>query len=410
MLKFLRGKNFSKKINATENLINICRNTIKEIKDAGTYKSEKSITSPQSVKIQVNGKIMLNFCSNNYLGFTDNRILIDEAKRALDTRGYGMSSVRFICGTQDLHKQLEHSVSTFHNKEDAILYSSCFDANAGLFEALLSEKDAIISDSLNHASIIDGIRLCKAKRLRYKHLDLADLEEQLKQAEDSRIKMIVTDGVFSMDGDIAPLDKIVNIAQKYNANIMIDECHSTGFLGRTGRGTPELFGVEDHIDIINSTLGKALGGGSGGYTTGNKEIIELLRQRSRPYLFSNSLVPAICAASIKVFEILGESVDLVKKLQDNTTLFRTEMKKLGFTILGSPECPIVPVLLKEERLATEFGEEMANEGIYVVGFSYPVVPKGQARIRVQISAAHSFEQIKLAVKAFEIIGKRKNII
>lgn len=410
MLKFLSIKKFSQKISASDNLINICKSTIKEIKEAGTYKSEKSITSPQSVQIEVNGRKMLNFCGNNYLGLSDNKILIEEAKKALDSRGYGMSSVRFICGTQDLHKQLEQSVSEFHGTEDAILYSSCFDANAGFFESILNEKDAIISDALNHASIIDGIRLCKAKRLRYKHLDMNDLEEQLKQAEDSRIKMVVTDGVFSMDGDIAPLDKIVSIAQKYNANIIIDESHSSGFLGKTGRGTPELFGVEKYIDVINSTLGKALGGGSGGYTTGRKEIIELLRQKSRPYLYSNSLVPAICAASIKVFQILNESVDLVQKLQDNTQMFRTEMKRLGFTISGSPECPIVPVMLKEERLATEFGEEMINEGIYVVGFSYPVVPKGQARIRVQISAAHTSEQIKMAVSAFEKIGKMKNLI
>jgi len=410
MQKFLKIKKFCHKVGPSQNLINICKNTIKEIKEAGTYKSEKSITSPQSVEIEVNGRKMLNFCANNYLGLSDNKILIEEAKKAMDSRGFGMSSVRFICGTQDIHKKLEQSVSKFHGTEDAILYSSCFDANAGLFEALLSEKDSIISDTLNHASIIDGIRLCKAKRLRYKHLDLNDLEDQLKQAEESRIKLIVTDGVFSMDGDIAPLDKIVNIAQKYDANIMIDESHSSGFLGKTGRGTPELFGVEKHIDIINSTLGKALGGGSGGYTTGRKEIIELLRQKSRPYLFSNSLVPAICAASIKVFEILSNSLDLVQKLQDNTTLFRTEMKRLGFTILGSPECPIVPVLLKEERLANEFGEEMTNEGIYVVGFSYPVVPKGQARIRVQISAAHTTEQIKNAVRTFEKIGKKKNVI
>jgi glycine C-acetyltransferase len=353
---------------------------------------------------------MLNFCANNYLGLSNNKDLIEEAKRALDQRGYGMSSVRFICGTQDIHKKLESTIASFHSKEDAILYTSCFDANTGFFECILGEQDAIISDTLNHASIIDGIRLCKAKRLRYKHLDLNDLEENLKQAEGSRIKLIVTDGVFSMDGDIAPLDKIVNIAQMYNANVFIDESHSSGFIGKTGRGTPELFGVTSYIDVINSTLGKALGGGSGGYTTASTEIVELLRQKSRPYLFSNSLVPAIVASSIKVFEILKNSNKLVNKLHENTVLFRTEMKKLGFTILGSPESPIVPVLLKDERLATEFGDEMIKEGIYVVGFSYPVVPKGQARIRVQLSAAHTKEMILQAVKAFEKIGKNKKLI
>jgi glycine C-acetyltransferase len=408
MINFKLKKFFTTK--ASENLKAICQNTMKEIKEMGTYKSEKQITSPQSVEIIVGGKKMLNFCANNYLGLSNNKDLIEEAKRALDQRGYGMSSVRFICGTQDIHKKLESTIASFHSKEDAILYTSCFDANTGFFECILGEQDAIISDTLNHASIIDGIRLCKAKRLRYKHLDLNDLEENLKQAEGSRIKLIVTDGVFSMDGDIAPLDKIVNIAQMYNANVFIDESHSSGFIGKTGRGTPELFGVTSYIDVINSTLGKALGGGSGGYTTASTEIVELLRQKSRPYLFSNSLVPAIVASSIKVFEILKNSNKLVNKLHENTVLFRTEMKKLGFTILGSPESPIVPVLLKDERLATEFGDEMIKEGIYVVGFSYPVVPKGQARIRVQLSAAHTKEMILQAVKAFEKIGKNKKLI
>jgi glycine C-acetyltransferase len=400
----------SKKFSSGDKLANICKEYINEIKSAGTFKVEKKIESPQGVEIIVNGRKMLNFCANNYLGLSNNKDLIEESKRALDQRGFGMSSVRFICGTQDIHKKLEESISKFHSKEDAILYSSCFDANTGFFEAILSEKDAIISDTLNHASIIDGIRLCKAKRLRYKHLDMNDLEEMLKQAEGSRIKLIVTDGVFSMDGDIAPLDKIVNIARKYDANIFIDECHAAGFIGKTGRGTPELFNCSNEIDIINSTLGKALGGGIGGYTTGRKEIIELLRQKSRPYLFSNSLVPAIVASSIKVFDIMTHSTHLVQKLQDNTQLFRTEMNKLGFHILGSKESPIVPVLLKEERLATEFGEEMINNGIYVVGFSYPVVPKGQARIRVQLSAAHSLDQVMQAVKIFEKIGKLKGLI
>lgn len=406
--KKLLTKSFSTK--ASEELVKICQGTINEIRAAGTYKSEKQIQSPQAVEIFVQGKTMLNFCANNYLGMSNNQELIESAKQALDSRGYGMSSVRFICGTQDIHKNLEAAISKFHKKEDAILYSSCFDANAGFFEAILGENDAIISDALNHASIIDGIRLCKAKRFRYKHLDLNDLEEQLKQADSCRIKFIVTDGVFSMDGDIAPLDKIVAIAEKYNANIFVDESHSSGFIGKTGRGTPELFQVDDKIDVINSTLGKALGGGSGGYSTGRKELIDVLRQRSRPYLFSNSLVPSIAQASIKVFEILSNSSHLVQKLNENTNHFRGSMKKLGFNILGSEGCPIVPVLLKEEKLATEFGEKMANEGIYVVGFSYPVVPKGQARIRVQISAAHDKEHIDKAISAFEKLGKEYKII
>jgi glycine C-acetyltransferase len=407
MINKLR-KCFSTK--ASDNLRKICQKTVKEIKEMGTYKNEKQITSPQSVEIIVGGKKMLNFCANNYLGLSNNKELIEEAKRALDNRGYGMSSVRFICGTQDIHKKLEATIANFHSMEDAILYTSCFDANTGFFETILGEQDAIISDALNHASIIDGIRLCKAKRLRYNHLNLNDLEENLKQAEGCRVKFIVTDGVFSMDGDITPLDKIVNLAQKYNANVFVDESHSSGFIGKTGRGTPELFNVTPYIDVINSTLGKALGGGSGGYTAANKEIIEVLRQKSRPYLFSNSLVPAIVASSIKVFEILKSSNKLVNQLHENTVLFRTEMKKLGFHILGSPESPIVPVLLKDEKIANEFGEEMIKEGIYVVGFSYPVVPKGLARIRVQLSAAHTKEQIMQAVKAFEKIGKDKKLI
>jgi glycine C-acetyltransferase len=407
MINNLR-KCFSTK--ASDNLRKICQATVKEIKEMGTYKSEKQITSPQSVEITVGGKKMLNFCANNYLGLSNNKELIEVAKRAMDSRGYGMSSVRFICGTQDIHKKLEATIAGFHSMEDTILYTSCFDANTGFFETILGEQDAIISDSLNHASIIDGIRLCKSKRLRYKHLDMNDLEENLKQAEGCRVKFIVTDGVFSMDGDITPLDKIVNLAQKYDANIFIDESHSSGFIGKTGRGTPELFNVAPYIDVITSTLGKALGGGSGGYTTSSKEIVEVLRQKSRPYLFSNSLVPAIVQSSIKVFEILKSSNKLVNQLHENTVLFRTEMKKLGFNILGSPESPIVPVLLKDEKVANEFGEEMAKEGIYVVGFSYPVVPKGQARIRVQLSAAHNKDQILQAVRAFEKIGKEKKIL
>jgi len=409
------SKNFIQKCfstKASKKLTKICEQTISEIKAAGTYKREKQITSPQSVEITVNDRKMLNFCANNYLGLSNNKELIDSAKAALDSRGYGMSSVRFICGTQDIHKSLESSISKFHSFEDAILYSSCFDANAGFFEAMLAENDAVISDALNHASIIDGIRLCKAKRFRYKHLDLNDLEEQLKCAEGAgaRMKFIVTDGVFSMDGDIAPLDKIVQIAEKYEANLFVDESHSSGFIGKTGRGTPELFEVNEYVDVINSTLGKALGGGSGGYSTGSKELIDVLRQKSRPYLFSNSLVPSIAQASIQVFDILTNSSHLVEKLKRNTDQFRNSMKKIGFNVLGSDGCPIAPVLLKDEKLATEFGEKMANEGIYVVGFSYPVVPKGQARIRVQLSAAHEKEHIDKAVAAFEKLGRELKVI
>jgi len=406
MLKYFFKKNFS----ASNKLTSICQKTLDEVTQAGTFKREKIITSPQSVEINVSGKKMLNFCANNYLGLSNNQELVQAAKASLDNRGFGMSSVRFICGTQDLHKDLERKISSFHSTEDAILYTSCFDANGGFFEAVLNENDAIISDTLNHASIIDGIRLSKSKRLRYKHLDMTDLEEKLKESQSARLKMIVTDGVFSMDGDIAPLDKIVDLARKYEANIYVDESHASGFIGKTGRGTPELYGVQNEIDVISSTLGKALGGASGGYTTGRKEVIELLRQKSRPYLFSNSIAPNIAAASIKVFDILTNSDNLVEQLKTNTISFRTKMKNLGFTVLGHALCPIAPVYLKDERLASEFAEEMCNEGIYVVGFSYPVVPKGQARIRVQMSAAHTEDQILRAVSVFEKIGRVKKVI
>lgn len=408
MLKFLSKRTFTN--TATSKLTSICKATLDEVRIAGTFKKEKIIMSPQEVEINVSGKIMLNFCANNYLGLSNNKELIEAAKSSLDNRGYGMSSVRFICGTQDLHKQLESSISLFHSKEDSILYSSCWDANGGFFETILNEKDAVISDALNHASIIDGIRLCKAKRLRYKHMDMNELEEKLKECSDARLKFIVTDGVFSMDGDIAPLDKIVNLAQKYQANIYVDESHSTGFIGDTGRGTPELFGVQNEIDVISSTLGKALGGASGGFTTTRKEVIEVLRQKSRPYLFSNTIAPCIAAASLKAFEIISKSDKLVHKLKTNTISFRTQMHKLGYEILGHHLCPIVPVYLKDERVASEFAEEMCNNGIYVVGFSYPVVPKGQARIRVQLSAAHTDDHIKRAISAFEKIGKDKKLI
>lgn len=411
--KFLLKSNkkyFANYTKASNLMSDICKSQVSDIRAAGTYKNEKYISTPQEMEVVVDGKKMLNFCANNYLGLSNHPELINAAKSIMDTRGYGMSSVRFICGTQDLHKNLEKSISNFHNMEDTILYSSCFDANAGFFETILTDQDAVISDSLNHASIIDGIRLCKAKRLRYKHMDINDLEENLKSVQHMRMKLIVTDGVFSMDGDIAPLDKIVALAEKYNANIFVDECHASGFIGKTGRGTPELFGVEDKIDIITSTLGKALGGGSGGYTTARKEIVELLRNKSRPYLFSNSLVPSICAASMKVFEILSNSPHLVKKLNDNTRQFRTSMKKLGFEISGHDDCPIAPVMLKDEKFSGAFGERMAEEGIFVVAFSYPVVPKGQARIRVQLSSSHTKEQIDMAVNAFAKLGREFNVI
>ena len=321
-----------------------------------------------------------------------------------------MSSVRFICGTQDIHKELERKIADFHKMEDAILYPSAFDANAGFFEAILGQEDAIISDELNHASIIDGIRLCKAKRFRYKHLDMEDLEKSLQEAKDSRLKVIVTDGIFSMDGDIAPLPKIVELAKKYDAFTFVDECHATGVVGKTGRGTPEYFGLEGQIDVINSTLGKALGGGTGGYTASSKSVVDILRQKGRPYLFSNSIAPPVVGASLEVFDMLNESTALLDSLKRNTHHFRTEMKKAGFTILGHDDCPIAPVFLGDARLAGDIADEMMKEGIYVIGFSYPVVPTGKARIRVQLSGAHTPEQIDRAVKGFVNIGRKKGIL
>lgn len=399
-------KNFSQ----SKLLQDLCKNSVEAIKAAGSFKKERVISSPQGMEIKVGTKTLLNFCANNYLNLSNNQSIIQASQAAMRHRGYGVSSVRFICGTQDLHKELEKKISDFHSKEDAILYVSCFDANGGVFEALLNEQDAVISDSLNHASIIDGIRLCKAKRLRYNHLDMTDLEEKLKAEQNSsRIKLIVTDGVFSMDGDIAPLDKIVNLAKKYGANIMIDDSHATGVIGKTGRGTPELFGLSEEIDIINSTMGKALGGSCGGYTTAKKEIIDLLRQKSRPYLFSNSILPSVAAGQIEVFKILEKSNDF-EKLNKSTRYFRQKMNEKGFKILGNTDCPIVPILIGDDRIATEFGIEMEEEGIYVVGFSYPVVPKGQARIRVQLSSGHTKEQIDKAISAFEVIARRKGVI
>ncbi|ESL06430.1 2-amino-3-ketobutyrate coenzyme A ligase [Trypanosoma rangeli SC58] len=384
---------------------------IAAIKEAGTYKSERVITSRQSAMINVESsdKPVLNFCANNYLGLAGSPEVVEAAKAALDTHGYGLASVRFICGTTDIHKQLEDIMTKFLGTEDTILYPSCFDANAGVFEALLNEEDAIISDALNHASIIDGVRLCKAERHRYTHMNMAELETALQKTQDKRIRLIVTDGVFSMDGDVAPLDKIVVLAEKYNANVMVDDSHATGFMGEGGRGTPTLFGVVDKIDIVNTTLGKALGGASGGLSSGSKEIVELQRQKGRPYLFSNTIAPAAVGGSLKVMELLQRSSSAQKRLQENTRLFRTEMKKAGLTLSGHEECPIVPVMLYDARIAGEFASRMMSQGIYVIAFSYPVVPKGQARIRVQLSAAHSTEDVMRAVEAFKAIKKELNM-
>jgi glycine C-acetyltransferase len=379
------------------------------IRDAGTYKNERIITSPQRAAIEVGGDEVINFCANNYLGLADNAEVVAAARGALDDRGFGMASVRFICGTTDLHKRLEQIISDFHGTEDTILYASCFDANAGLFETILGEEDAIISDALNHASIIDGIRLCKARRLRYANSDMDDLEAKLEEAADCRRRLIATDGVFSMDGYMAKLPEICDLAERYDAMVMIDECHATGFIGPTGRGTPEHLGVEGRVDIITSTLGKALGGASGGYTTGPAEIVDLLRQRSRPYLFSNTLAPPLVAASIKVFEMLSASTELRDRVMTNVRYFRGRLSTLGFDLLEG-ETAIVPVMLYDAKLASTFADEMLKEGIYVIGFSYPVVPKGQARIRTQISAAHRREHLDRAVDAFETVGRRLDVI
>lgn len=382
---------------------------LNEIISSGLFKKERIIASPQAAVITANGKEVINFCANNYLGLSSNKKVIEAAHQAINTHGYGMSSVRFICGTQDLHKELEKKISEFLGTEDTILYAAAFDANGGVFEPLFNEEDAIISDELNHASIIDGVRLCKAQRFRYKHDNMSDLETQLQAAQNTRSKIIVTDGVFSMDGTIAQLDKIVALAEKYNAMIMIDECHASGFMGKTGRGTHEHCGVMGKIDIITGTLGKALGGASGGFTSGKKEIIELLRQRSRPYLFSNTLMPAIVGASIAVLNMLSETTALRDKLEQNTLLFRSKMQAAGFTIKPGTH-PIVPVMLFEAELAQQFAAKLLDEGIYVIGFFFPVVPKGQARIRVQLSAAHETEHIEKAVAAFTKVGKELGVI
>ena len=387
-------------------------NEIQEIKDNGLFKKERIITSPQGAVIKISsGEEVINFCSNNYLGLSDNPEVIQAAKDAMDSHGFGMSSVRFICGTQDIHKTLEQRIADFYQTEDTILYAAAFDANGGVFEPLLTKEDAIISDSLNHASIIDGVRLCKAARYRYKNSDMKDLEQQLIEANKNgaRFKLIVTGGVFSMDGIVAPLDKICELAEKYDALVMIDECHATGFIGKTGRGTLEKKKVLNKIDIITGTLGKALGGAMGGYTTGKKEIIELLRQRSRPYLFSNSLAPALVGASIKVFDLISNDTQLRDQLENNTNYFKKGMKNAGFEIVEG-DSAIVPVMLYDAKLSQTMANLLLDEGIYVIGFFYPVVPKGKARIRVQLSASHNKEHLDKAIRAFVKIGKKLNVI
>ena len=381
-------------------------------REAGLYKSERVITTPQSAKVHVEGaegQEYINFCANNYLGLSNDETLVATAKNALDTYGYGMSSVRFICGTQNVHKELENKLAAFLKMEDVILYPSCFDANAGLFETLLGPDDAIISDALNHASIIDGVRLCKARRFRYANNDMAELEERLQEAQDARFRLIATDGVFSMDGILANLPAICDLAEKYDAMVMVDDSHAVGFTGPTGAGTPEHWGVQDRVDIITGTLGKALGGASGGFTAASKEIVEWLRQRSRPYLFSNTLAPVIAATSIKVLDMLAEDHTPLQQLAENSSYFREEMTKLGFTLAGAGH-PIIPVMLGDAQKATDMADALLAEGIFVIGFSFPVVPRGQARIRTQMSAAHTREQLDHAIGAFARIGRQLGVI
>jgi len=385
---------------------------LQEIREAGLYKTERIITSSQDAVIKIStGEEVINFCANNYLGLSNHPEVIQAAKDTLDSHGFGMSSVRFICGTQDIHKELERRIASFYKTEDTILYAAAFDANGGVFEPLLTKEDAIISDSLNHASIIDGVRLCKAARYRYENNDMEDLEKQLKKAneEQHRFKIIVTDGVFSMDGIVAQLDKICDLADKYDAMVMVDECHAAGFIGRTGRGTVELKNVMERVDIVTGTLGKALGGAMGGYTTGKKEIIEILRQRSRPYLFSNSLAPAIVGASIKVFDMIENDTSLRDKLEANTDYFRAKMEEAGFDLVGA-DAAIVPVMLYDAKLSQDMADALLKEGIYVIGFFFPVVPRGKARIRVQLSAAHTKEHIDKAVSAFIKVGRELEVI
>lgn len=383
--------------------------TLKEIREAGLYKEERLIESPQSAAIQVAGKEVLNFCANNYLGLSNTPRLIEGAKKMMDRRGYGMSSVRFICGTQDIHKELEAAISRFFKTEDTILYAACFDANGGVFEPLLTEEDAIISDALNHASIIDGVRLCKAKRYRYANADMEDLERQLQAAQEQRFRIVVTDGVFSMDGNVAPMDKICDLAEKYDAMVMVDESHSAGVVGKTGRGVSEFYNTYGRVDIYTGTLGKAFGGAMGGFTTGRKEIIDLLRQRSRPYLFSNSLAPGIIGASLEVFKMLDESNELHDRLVENVTYFRDKMMASGFDIKPT-QSAICAVMLYDAPLSQRFAARLQDEGIYVTGFYYPVVPKGQARIRVQISAGHNREQLDKCIAAFIKVGKELGVL
>ncbi|MFN4893699.1 MAG: glycine C-acetyltransferase [Bacteroidota bacterium] len=392
-----------------ERIIERLNAELNEIREAGLFKTERIIESPQGPEITVGGKKVLNFCANNYLGLSSHPRVIEAAHQAIDQRGFGMSSVRFICGTQDIHKELEEKISQFLGAEDTILYAAAFDANGGVFEPLFNEQDAIISDALNHASIIDGVRLCKAQRYRYEHNNMSDLEAKLQESAGCRSRIIVTDGSFSMDGTIAQLDKIVELAERYDAIIMIDECHSSGFLGKTGRGTHEYRGVMGKIDIITGTLGKALGGASGGFTSGRKEIIEILRQRSRPYLFSNTLAPSIVGASIAVLDMLTETTDLRDKLERNTQYFRTKMTSAGFDIKPGDH-PIVPIMLYDAVLAQKMAARLLEEGIYVIGFFFPVVAKGQARIRVQLSAAHEMEQIDRAIDAFIKVGRELGVV
>jgi glycine C-acetyltransferase len=383
---------------------------LRAIDEAGLYKRERTIVSPQDAEIRLDsGKTVLNFCANNYLGLSSHPALMEAAREALDTHGYGMSSVRFICGTTDLHKELERKIADFFGTEDTILYAACFDANGGVFEPLLGEEDAIISDSLNHASIIDGVRLCKAQRYRYANADMADLEEQLQKSQANRFRIIVTDGVFSMDGNVAPVDKICELAARYDALVMVDECHSAGVVGNTGRGVTELYNIRGQVDIITGTLGKAFGGAIGGFTTGRKEIIEMLRQRSRPYLFSNSLPPMITRAGIVMFDMMLETTELQDRLHQNTDYFRNEIIRAGFTIKPSRSA-IVAIMLFDARLSQDFAARLLEEGIYVIGFYYPVVPKGEARIRVQLSAAHSREHLDRALQAFVKVGKELKVI
>ncbi|KAA0152987.1 hypothetical protein FNF29_03508 [Cafeteria roenbergensis] len=383
-----------------------------EMREAGTYKKERVIVTPQATSVRVEGRDepVDVFCANNYLGLSNHPELVKAAGSAMESHGFGFSSVRFICGTTDEHKRLERAIAEFHGTEDAILYPSCFDANAGLFEAILTPEDSIISDELNHASIIDGVRLCKANRYRYKHMDMGDLERCLVESADSPVRLIATDGAFSMDGDVAPLDEIHALAQKHDAKLFIDECHATGFFGPTGRGTDEFFGLHGKVDIINSTLGKALGGATGGYTAASQEVVDTLRQKARPYLFSNTVAPAVVGASLRVLEMLNEDSSFVERLRDSTHYFRDRLTEAGFTVSGNRDHPICPVMLGDARLATEFADHLLERGIYAIGFSFPVVPKGKARIRTQISAAHTREQLDRAIDAFIAVGRDLKVV